>query len=181
MGLIDIVPTKIEGCFELKPRVFEDQRGKFVKVFHKETFKELGLIESFEEEYISTSIKGVIRGLHFQNPPEAHVKVVTSLYGKILDIVVDLRKNSKTYGQHHTTTLDSSKGNMVYVPEGMAHGIYSINGNNLFLSMNSKKFSPLCDDGILWSSIDFEWPERNPIVSEKDNNMIAFKDFKSPF
>lgn len=181
MALFELIPTKLEGCFEIQPRVFEDQRGRFVKVFHKNTFHELGLIEKFEEEYYSVSSKGTLRGLHFQTPPDEHVKIVTSLEGKILDIVVDLRKKSDTFGQYHVTELDAVKGNMMYVPSGFAHGFYVLSKHNTFLSMNSRKFSPECDAGIKWNSIGYNWPDKNPVVSEKDDNMPELKDFKSPF
>lgn len=181
MGLFEFLPTPIEGCFEIIPRIFKDDRGKFIKVFHSDSFAEMGLISSFEEEYYSVSPQKVIRGLHFQTPPNAHVKIVSCISGVLLDLVVDLRKNSKTYMQSHSTELSSERGNLLYVPEGLAHGFYVKSKNSIFLSMNSKKFSADSDKGIKWNSIDFKWPDNNPVVSEKDDNLVTLKDFNSPF
>lgn len=181
MNPFELVPCGIHGCFEIQPRVLKDDRGKFVKLFNSVLFSELGLMTGFEEEYYSISHKGVIRGLHFQKPPHAHVKLVTCITGKILDVVVDLRKSSPTFKEVSSTILDSDKGNLLYVPEGLAHGFYVLSSSCLFLSMNSKKFSPECDAGIRWNSIDYNWPDKNPIVSEKDFNMPYLIGYQTPF
>ena len=179
--MFTITETPIKGCYEISPRIFEDKRGKFVKFFHKELFKSYGLNYVYEEEYYSVSQKGVVRGLHFQTPPNAHIKLVTCTAGKILDVVVDLRKNSKTFKHAYSLEIDSAKGNMLYVPEGLAHGFYVLTNEAIFLSMNSKKYSPECDSGIHWDSFGFEWPDKNPVVSKKDRNMVRLDDFISPF
>lgn len=181
MKPFEVIPTSIEGCFEIQPRVFQDNRGKFVKIFHSELYRELGLMSGFEEEYYSVSQKGVIRGLHFQKPPHAHIKLVTCIQGKILDVVVDIRQSSPTFKKVSSLELDFAKGNMLYVPEGFAHGFYVLSDSCIFLSMNSEKFSPECDAGIRWNSIDFEWPDKNPVVSEKDQNMPALNEYQTPF
>lgn len=179
--MFQIIKTPISGCFEIQPHIFNDERGRFVKLFHKELFESYGLNSVYEEEYCSKSYKGVLRGLHFQTPPHAHVKLVTCITGKILDVVVDLRKNSNTFKQAYSLELDAGKENMLYVPEGLAHGFYVLSEEAIFLSMNSKKFSPECDSGIHWDSFKFDWPDKNPIVSEKDKKMIKLNDFISPF
>lgn len=181
MGLYNLVKTKIEGCFEIETRTFKDERGAFIKVYHEEEFKSLGLPTHFEEEYISISRKNVLRGLHFQLPPHQHAKLVACLNGKILDVVVDLRKNSNTYGTYHSVELSSENNKMLYVPEGLAHGFYAYTENAIFLSMNSYKFNAESDSGIKWNSFDFNWPNKNPILSEKDENLIELKHFKTPF
>ncbi|MFO7669638.1 MAG: dTDP-4-dehydrorhamnose 3,5-epimerase family protein [Bacteroidales bacterium] len=181
MNPFELIPTGIEGCFEIRPRIFQDQRGRFVKLFHRDFFDDLGLQSVYEEEYYSVSPARVIRGLHFQIPPKEHVKLVSCLKGSILDVVYDLRTESKTYGQVFSLELSSERGNMLYVPEGLAHGFYVLSESAIFLSMNSKKFSQECDRGIRWNSIPFDWPDRDPIVSEKDMNMVPLKEFDNPF
>ena len=181
MNPFELIPTGIEGCFEIRPRVFEDQRGRFVKLFHREFFDELGLRSSYEEEYYSVSPARVIRGLHFQVPPREHVKLVSCLLGTILDVVCDLRTDSNSFGQVYSLKLSSETGNMLYVPEGLAHGFYVMSESATFLSMNSKKFAPECDRGIRWDSIPFDWPDKDPIVSEKDTKMVSLDAFENPF
>ncbi len=181
MNPFELVPTGIEGCVEIRPRVFEDARGKFVKLFHREFFEELGLQSTYEEEYYSVSPARVIRGLHFQVPPMEHVKLVSCLKGAILDVVYDLRSDSPSSGQVFSLELSSGNGNMLYVPAGLAHGFYVLSDQATFLSMNSRKFAPECDRGIRWDSIPFTWPDRDPIVSQKDRDMVSLKDFKNPF
>jgi len=181
MNPFELVPTTVEGCLEIRPRVFRDDRGKFVKLFHEGLFEGHGLATVYEEQYYSVSLARVIRGLHFQVPPFAHVKLVTCLKGSILDVVFDLRKESPTYGKVFSLELSEQQANMLYVPEGLAHGFYVNSKQATFLSMNSRKFSPECDRGIRWNSIPFEWPDPEPIVSEKDRDMIPFNEFENPF
>ena len=181
MNPFELIPTGIEGCFEIRPRVFEDQRGRFVKLFHREFFDELGLQSSYEEEYYSVSPARVIRGLHFQVPPREHVKLVSCIQGTILDVVCDLRTDSNSFGQIFSHKLRLKTGDMLYVPEGLAHGFYVMSESATFLSMNSKKFAPECDRGIRWDSIPFDWPDKDPIVSEKDTKMVSLDAFENPF
>lgn len=173
--------TKIPGCYLLKPRVFADKRGLFVKLFHSEWFENIGLKGDFKEEYFSTSIKGVIRGLHFQTPPDQHVKCITCLQGEIFDVVVDLRKNSPTFGQHLSVLLNSKDPMIFYVAEGMAHGFMTLSENSVFLNKTTTVYSPEQDNGIRWDSCGIQWPDIPSVVSEKDENLIALESFKSPF
>ncbi|MBN2481872.1 MAG: dTDP-4-dehydrorhamnose 3,5-epimerase family protein [Bacteroidales bacterium] len=181
MDLFTLNPTGIDGCLEIIPRIFEDNRGRFIKLFHQDFFRDHELISTFEEEYYSISSQHVLRGLHFQIPPNAHVKLVCCLRGSILDVVVDLRKKSNTYKKVNALEINAEKGNMLYVPEGMAHGFYVTSKECLFLSMNSKKFSPECDFAIRWDSVDYRWPDMNPVVSVKDHNAVSIEHFESPF
>ena len=178
---MEINKTSIEGCFELQPRIFKDERGRLIKTFHENTFLDLELETDFKEEYYSISKKGVLRGLHFQTPPHDHVKCVTCLSGKIFDVVVDLRKNSPTYKQHFSIELDAEKGNMLYIPKGLAHGFYALSETVIFLNRTSTVFAPINDSGIRWDSCEIDWPNKDPILSDKDKQMIALEDFKSPF
>ncbi|MCL4160343.1 UNVERIFIED_CONTAM: hypothetical protein GTU68_013595, partial [Idotea baltica] len=175
------IETIIPGCFELVPKVFEDSRGKLVKTFHKDTFKDLGLETDFAEEYYSTSGKNVLRGLHFQEPPFDHVKCVTCLSGKIFDVVVDLRKKSATYKKHFSIVLDAEIGNMLYIPRGMAHGFYVLGENAIFLNRTTTIYNGGSEGGVKWDSCEIDWPNMNPIVSEKDKNLIELNNYNSPF
>ena len=172
-----VIKTPIEGCYELQPRVFKDDRGKLVKTFHEEMFTSNRLATNFAEEYYSVSEQKVLRGLHFQLPPFDHIKCVTCLEGKIFDVVVDLRKNSATYKKHFALELDSEKGNMLYIPKGLAHGFYVLSEKAIFLNRTTTVYAPESDAGIHWNSCGIEWPDKNPIVSEKDDVCITMDDF----
>lgn len=173
--------TGIDGCFEIMPRIHEDQRGRFVKLYHERHFRELGLETDYEEEYYSVSGARVLRGLHFQIPPMGHVKLVSCLHGSILDVVYDLRKQSDTFGRVFSLELNSEKGNMLYVPVGLAHGFYVMSEKAVFLSVNSRKYAPESDRGIRWDSIPFHWPDKDPVISEKDREMPVLEAFQNPF
>ena len=169
--------TAIEGCYELQPRIFKDNRGKLVKTFHEDTFKELGLETDFTEEYYSVSKKNVLRGLHFQIPPHDHVKCVTCILGKIFDVVVDLRKSSSTYKKTFTIELDAEKGNMLYIPKGLAHGFLALSDETVFLNRTTTVYMPESDKGVHWNSCAIDWPVKDPIVSEKDDVCISMDTF----
>lgn len=178
---MELIKTTIEGCYELQPRVFKDDRGKLVKIFHQEMFDKLGLETDFKEEYYSVSKKGVLRGLHFQLPPHDHVKCVTCLSGKIFDVVVDLRKDSPSYKKYFSIVLDAEIGNMLYIPKGLAHGFYVLSENAIFLNRTTTVYEPSCDTGIKWDSCGILWPDMQPVLSEKDEQMHHLNDFNSPF
>ena len=136
--------SKIAGCFELQPKVFEDVRGRFVKVFHEQAFAAQGLQTDFVEEYYSVSYKNVIRGMHFQLPPMDHVKMVYCVEGEVLDAVVDLRVGSLTYGQYALFELTAAKANSIYIPKGMAHGFCVLANKRSWLGFRGDS---MADDG----------------------------------
>ena len=173
--------TAIPGCYEIQPRIFNDVRGRFVKVFHRNAFVEHGLEADFSEEYYSVSHQGVIRGMHFQNPPMDHVKVVYCVQGEVFDVVVDLRLGSPSYGKSVTLNLSADKGNYVYIPKGLAHGFCATSESATLVYKVATEYSPEHDAGILWSSIGIAWPTASPVLSERDCGFIAMSDFKSPF
>lgn len=175
------IETKIPGCFIIEPKHFSDHRGDFVKVFHNELFEQMGLDSEFKEEYYSISKKGVLRGLHFQVPPHEHVKCISCLQGEIFDVVVDLRKDSPTYGEHATFHLMSSEPKVIYIPAGLAHGFVALSMNALFLNKTTTVFHGASDTGIKWDSCGIEWPDMIFSLSEKDENLPTFDEFKSPF
>ncbi|MGD2180257.1 dTDP-4-dehydrorhamnose 3,5-epimerase [Lusitaniella coriacea] len=178
---MEIKPTSIPGCYQIFPIVREDARGKFVKVFHREIFQQKNLNIDFAEEYYSVSQRNVLRGLHFQLPPEDHVKMVYCVAGEVLDAVVDLRLNSPTYGQWELFQLSAKKANVLYLPSGLAHGFYVKSQQAIMVYKVSTVYVPERDTGILWNSAGIPWECENPIVSERDRKFLPFSQFKSPF
>jgi len=171
----------IFGCFEVQPEIMNDNRGRFVKVFHEEAFAELGLETNFTEEYYSHSHKGVIRGMHFQTPPADHVKLVYCVQGEVFDVLVDLRTGSPSYGQTATFQLSAALGNSLYIPKGVAHGFCATSDIATLVYNVSSVYSPDHDEGILWSSVKVDWPASSPIVSKRDASFGDLSCFESPF
>jgi len=176
-----VTETFMKGLRVLEPNLLEDSRGVFFKTLHKEEFTKLNLPLDWSEEYFSLSHKNVIRGMHFQVPPEAHCKIVSCLKGSVLDVVIDLRKNSETFGKTFATELNDMNRKVLIIPKGCAHGFLSLQDNSLMFYKVSSIYSPECDMGIRWNSIDFEWPTNKPIVSIRDEQHLDFKEFNSPF
>jgi dTDP-4-dehydrorhamnose 3,5-epimerase len=180
--MFEILPSHIDGCFEINTKIHNDSRGKFVKTFHEDDFKRLGLETEFKEEYYSSSKKNVVRGMHFQIPPEDHIKLVYCVSGEVFDVVVDLRIGSPTYHKVASFNLSEIKGNMIYIPKGLAHGFYCTSNEATLLYKTSSIHNPAADKGILWSSIPADWPVYDePIVSERDQGFPTIDSFISPF
>lgn len=178
---LDIRKTKIPGCYELQPAVFQDQRGCFVKTFHREAFLTKNLHVEFAEEYYSISAAGVLRGIHVQLPPHDHVKIVYCTAGEVMDVVVDLRVGSPTYGLFEIFHLSAERANMVYLVEGLAHGFYVTKGPAIVMYKASTVHALHADQGIHWTSLGIPWPDPNPVISERDSQFPLFHDFVSPF
>ena len=176
-----IVPTKLPGVFVIEPKSFRDERGFFFFFFHEETFKEHNLECEFKENFFSVSNKNVIRGMHFHLPPKAHSKLVYVTSGKVLDVVVDLRKNSHTYGQYISAELSANNHQMLYIPKGCGHGFISLEDNTCTIYLQTGVYSQEFDSGIHFDSFGFAWPCKKPTVSKRDNEMTLLKDFVSPF
>lgn len=179
--MFDVRPTQIPGCYEIQPRVVDDARGRFVKVFHRHAFAELGLEVNFAEEYYSVSRQEVIRGMHFQTPPMDHAKMVYCVQGDVFDAVVDLRLGSPSYGQTATFKLSAETGNYIYIPKGLAHGFCVTSESATLVYKVSSVYSPENDTGILWNSIGITWPSRTPVLSDRDRGFIPLADFNSCF
>lgn len=173
--------TSLAGCFEIHPEVFEDIRGRFIKFFQGTAFSQKGLDTRFVEEYYSESHQGVIRGLHFQAPPYEHKKLVTCLIGSVLDVTVDLRKNSPSYLKVHAVEMSGFQPTALYIPPGIAHGFCVLSEFALMLYKTSVEYRPEHDAGLLWSSIPFDWPVQAPIVSRRDSEFVKLIDFQTPF
>jgi dTDP-4-dehydrorhamnose 3,5-epimerase len=179
--MFELKATKFSGCWEIVPRIFRDDRGYFIKTFHHDFFEQHGLETNFREEYYSLSHQGVIRGLHFQLPPYDHTKMVYCVQGRVMDVVVDLRKASPTYGQFALFDLSSEKGNIVYIPPGFAHGFEVLSESALMMYKVSTVYHPEADTGILWNSVGIPWQNQNPIISKRDQGFCYFNNFISQF
>ncbi|MAC95618.1 MAG: dTDP-4-dehydrorhamnose 3,5-epimerase [Flavobacteriales bacterium] len=180
---MQIEETPIKDLVIVKPKVFPDDRGFFYETFNAKTFKELGLDVKFVQDNISLSQKGVLRGIHFQKPPYAQGKLVQVLKGAVLDITVDLRKYSPSYGQYFSYVLSEENKTQLYVPEGFGHGFVTLEDETLFSYKCTNFYNKESEGGIFWNDKDLniDWQIENPIISEKDQMAQSFADFESPF
>ena len=178
---MDLISTPLVGCFQVLPFLTEDNRGNFVKTFHSELFANRGLPVDWREDFYSNSRKGVIRGMHFQTPPYDQEKLVYCLQGKVLDVVLDLRTKSPTFGGHFAIELDAKHAQGLMIPKGVAHGYLTLTENALVAYKVTSVHEPQNDKGILWSSFGFDWGVQEPIISERDRSFSKFSDFISPF
>ena len=161
--------TEIKDVVVIKTKKSSDNRGSFIKGYEKTAFSNY-LGESFEEDYISVSNKNVLRGMHYQIEPMAQGKLLTVISGKILDVAVDIRKNSETYLQYTMNYLQTDGFDSVLIPPGFAHGFLSFEDRTTVVNRCTSEFSPEHERGILWNDPFFKisWPVKNPILSEKD-------------
>jgi len=173
--------TAVPGLMVVRPQVFVDARGSFTKLFTDEAFSAAGLATSFAEEYRTRSARGVVRGMHFQLPPLDHEKLVFCSEGEVLDVVLDLRRGSPTFGQALTFHLSAPTGYGLYIPVGCAHGFCSLSEQSTLEYRVTGVYSPTHDAGILWSSLDVDWPVAEPIVSARDTTFPELDGFVSPF
>ncbi len=170
----------IQGVFEVELTSFADERGALIKPFHKETFQERGLESDFKENFFTINKKGVLRGMHFQLPPHDQAKLVYVVSGEILDVLLDLRKNSPTYGKHIKLQLSKENNKAIYIPKGIAHGYYCVTEATV-VYLTSTVFNGEFDDGISYHSFGCDWPKDDFILSEKDKNLVDFKNYSSLF
>ena len=173
----------IAGIKIIKPKVFSDDRGYFYEVFNKKILASVGIDDEFVQYNQSLSSKNVLRGLHFQVPPFAQAKLVRVLLGSVIDVVVDIRKNSPTYGQHFSIELNEENKIMFYMPAGMAHGFITTSDNTIFTYFVSNYYEKSAEGSLFWndSDLNIQWSSENPIISEKDQVQNFIKDFKTPF
>lgn len=174
---MQIKQTGFDGLVELIPNVYHDNRGWFFEFFKETTLKQFGIERKFPQENLSFSQKGVIRGLHFQLEPYAQAKLATVISGSVLDVVVDLRRGSRTFGQVYVCPLDSVRKNMLLVPEGFAHGFAALE-DTIFFYKCSNVFNKPSESGILWNDpqLNIQWPVSDPIVSDKDKLLPTFEE-----
>jgi len=160
---------------------FSDERGLFVKTFHDTTLKGYGIDFTVKESYYSLSRMGVIRGMHFQLPPHQHAKIVFCPQGAILDVALDLRSGSETYGQCFSEILSAENHKAFYIPEGFAHGFKALTEAAMTYYLVSSEHNREADTGIAFDSIGFDWDIAAPVLSQRDRSFVRLADFDSPF
>jgi dTDP-4-dehydrorhamnose 3,5-epimerase len=177
--MAELRSTPIAGLLEIFPRVFPDNRGYFFESFRQDWLQNQGIAEDWVQDNQSFSQKGTVRGLHFQRAPYAQAKLVRVISGKVLDVVVDLRKDSPTFGKHFSTVLDTEKNNLLYVPAGFGHG-FSVLEDAVFVYKCSNYYHKASEGGVLWNDpkLGIDWGVSEPIISEKDQVWPTLEEFK---
>ncbi len=178
-----IIETSLSGLFIIEPKVFKDERGYFYEAYNQRLFEEKAITDNFVQDNQSLSQKNVIRGLHFQCPPHAQAKLVRVIKGAVLDVVVDIRKNSPTYGKTFSIELTEDNFLMLYIPIGFAHGFATLEDHTIFAYKCSAFYNKSSEDTILWNdpTLNIQWNIKNPVLSEKDKAGKRFDEFVSPF
>ena len=176
--MAELRSTPIEGLIEIFPRVFPDSRGYFFESFRQDWLTNQGIEENWVQDNQSFSQKGTVRGLHFQRAPFAQAKLVRVISGKVLDVVVDLRKGSETFGAVFSTVLDADRNNQLYIPAGFAHG-FSVLEDAVFSYKCSNYYNKGSEGGILWNdpSLRIDWGVEVPIISDKDKLWPTLEEF----
>lgn len=180
---MELIKTHLEGLWLIQPKIYEDDRGYFYESYNKTLFDKQLPPVNFLQDNQSFSQKNVIRGLHFQNPPYAQVKLIRVIKGAVLDVAVDIRKHSPTYGKHVAIELNEQNKTMVWIPEGFAHGFATLQDNTIFLYKCSNVYNKESENCISWNDpvLQIDWKISKPIISEKDKLGVAFKAFDSLF
>ncbi len=174
---MEILQTGIDGLFEVVPRKYEDNRGWFLEFFKATSLQNFGWNNPMVQDNLSFSKKGVIRGLHLQLEPHAQAKMVSVIQGKVLDVAVDLRRNSSTFGKSFSCMLTSEKHNMLVIPEGFAHGFAALEDSYFFYKC-SNLYNPKFETGIIWNDpqLNIDWMIEHPVVSEKDMQLPSLEE-----
>ena len=177
-----IIETDFEGLVEIHPRIFRDDRGYFLETYREDSLTNYGLPTNFIQDNQSFSTKGVVRGMHLQLAHYGQIKLVRAVTGKVMDIVLDVRKGSKTFGKYYRCLLDSKLGNMLYVPSGFAHGI-AVLEDAVFSYKCSEYYHQPSEAGIVYNDpeLNIDWGIQNPIISDKDRKLPTFKEFSENY
>jgi len=180
---MEVIETKIKDLLIINPKVFADSRGYFFESYNADVFKQNNITLNFVQDNQSLSSTGVLRGLHFQAPPFDQGKLVRVITGAVLDIAVDIRKDSPSYGEHIAIELTEENKTMFYIPPGFAHGFLTLRDNTIFSYKCTNVYNKLSEGCVLWNDTDLNinWNVANPILSEKDLVGTPFKEFNSPF
>ena len=180
--MAEIKQTSLPGVLEIFPRVFPDSRGYFFESFRQDWLDQLGVHESWVQDNQSFSQKGTVRGIHFQRGASAQAKLVRVIAGKVLDVAVDLRKGSPSFGQVYSTILDTEKSNLLYIPAGFGHG-FSVLEDAVFVYKCSNYYHKDSEGGVRWSdpTLGIDWQVSEPIVSEKDQILPTLAEFVEVF
>ncbi len=177
--MAQVKETSLPGVLEIFPTVFKDQRGYFFESYREDWLSPFGVEHGWVQDNQSYSQKGTVRGLHFQHAPYAQAKLVRVIQGKVLDAVVDLRKDSPTFGKSLTVTLDTEKHNLLYIPAGFTHG-FSVLEDAVFVYKCSNYYNKPAEGGIIWNdpALGIDWQVSEPIISEKDSYWPTLEEFK---
>jgi len=172
-----------EGLMVIEPKVFGDERGFFMETYSYNDFEKIGIKTIFIQDNHSRSGKNILRGLHFQNPPHMQAKLVRCIRGEIMDVAVDIRKDSHSYGKWCSQILSETNRKMFYVPEGFAHGFLTLSEIAEVCYKVDKLYSPESEGGIIWNDpdLDITWPAQSPTLSDKDKRWPRLKDLDPPF
>jgi len=176
--------TKLDDVYLIQPKVFNDKRGHFFESFNQQKFQEtIGEKVNFVQDNQSCSNKGVLRGMHFQKPPYAQGKLVRVIKGSVIDVAIDIRKNSPTYGKYIMEELNEKNHSMLFLPEGIAHGFITLEDHTIFTYKCTNYYNKDAEGSIIWNdaNLNIQWPNINPVISEKDQIAKKFSSFASPF
>jgi len=177
-----LIETSLDGVYIIENFNAQDIRGEFVKTFNHDDFDKHNLNVDWKESYFSVSQKNVIRGMHFQIPPHDHHKLVYVAKGAILDVVLDIRKDSSTYGKYEVFEINEKNHRSIYIPKGMAHGFLSLEDNTITVYNVSTVYDASSDAGVRYDSFGYHWNNvEHPIVSGRDLTFSELELFKSPF
>ena len=182
---MNFIKTKIQDLIIFEPNVFKDERGYFLESFNKKKIEEIIGNVSFIQDNESQSSKGVLRGLHFQRPPFEQAKLVRCVEGNVLDVAVDIRQKSKTYGKHVSVVLSGENKRQLFIPRGFAHGFLVLSDSAILAYKVDNFYAPQCEAGIHWHDdlLNIKWgiESEKILVSKKDSTLPNFAQFKSPF
>lgn len=180
---MEIIKTPIEGLLIIEPKVFSDERGCFFESWSKQAYVDIGLDVDFVQDNQSLSKKGVLRGLHFQSPPYDQGKLVSVIKGSVLDVAVDIRRGSLTYGHHFSVNLSQENKRIFWIPSGFAHGFVALEEDTIFSYKCTEIYNKESEGSLSWNDpdLDINWGVQNPLLSNKDTDAFSFKDFMSPF
>lgn len=180
---MEVLQTKIPDLLVIKPTVFKDVRGYFYESYNLEIFKKHGIDATFVQDNESKSAKGVLRGIHFQKPPFAQGKLVRVIQGSVMDVAVDLRLNSPTYGKWVAVELSAENKLMYWIPSGFGHGFVTLEDDTIFSYKCTQVYNKASEGSILWNDpeLNISWGFDKPLLSEKDQQAPLFRDFVSPF
>ncbi|MEX2008101.1 MAG: dTDP-4-dehydrorhamnose 3,5-epimerase [Candidatus Spechtbacterales bacterium] len=180
---MQVEPTDIPDVLLITPQIFGDERGFFVETYNKKHYEEAGVAVDFVQDNLSKSKRGVLRGLHYQAPPFAQGKLVSVVQGRVLDVAVDIRTGSPTFGKHIAVELTDQTKQQLWIPEGFAHAFLTLEDDTIFAYKTTNFYAPDHDRGILWSDSDIgiDWPLNDPTLSEKDRVLPRLNTIHSEF
>lgn len=180
---MEVQELDIPGVLLITPRVYKDSRGSFLESYKDSAFRQVGINFTFGQDNQSVSGRNVLRGLHFQNPPFEQGKLVRVVSGAATDVIVDIRRDSATYGRHLKIELDASNMRILWIPPGFAHGFVSRSDQTVFLYKCTKEYDQASESGIRWDDpeLGIDWQVTDPVISEKDAALPYFKELKTKF